>query len=283
MFFVVIIRIAAGQIMWVLKETPAVFGTDIQLLCSLPNDISCCRKYNRKWNVGWKYTLTIMNDKSLNETKYSEELDAISHTSILTIKSFSVADVNIPYECVYGFKKFRAILKLTTEGYEFHPKEKLPVKPTVIRNNILLNVTFQLVYPVPVCSAMIGVNNISSELNVSSTSHHLLYMSTVILNYTTSPTECQNVLNVTCLVGKTVLIVTNSIPCSSDDDPLLLIITTGTAGIVVFGLLTCLVLVVFHKRRKHNAFNKNTEEGEQLTKRKRRSFNMTTLKSKDKA
>ncbi|CAC5394946.1 unnamed protein product [Mytilus coruscus] len=156
-----------------------------------------------------------MNDKSLNETKYCEELNEISHKSILTIKSFSVEDVNIPYECVYGFKKFRATLKLKKDGYEFHPKEKLPVKPTVSRNKIHLNVTFQLVYPVPVCSAMIGVNNISSELNVSSTSHNLLYMSTVTLNYTTSPTECKNSLIVTCLVGKTVLTVTDFIPCSS--------------------------------------------------------------------
>lgn len=104
--------------MWDLKEKPAVFGKDVQLVCSLPHETSCCRKYNRKWNVGWKYTLTIMNDKSLNETKYSEKLNETSDTSILTIKTFSVDDVNIPYECEYGFMKYRATLMLKEDEYE---------------------------------------------------------------------------------------------------------------------------------------------------------------------
>lgn len=247
MFFVVIGEIATGQIMWVLKETPAVFGKDVQLVCSLPNDTSCCRKYIRKWNVGWRYTLTIMNDKSLNETKYCEVLNEISHKSILTIKSFGFEDVNIPYECVYGFKKYRETLWLKEDAYEFHPKEKLPVKPTVDKNKIHLNVTFQLVYPVPVCTAMIGVNNISSELNVSTTKHNLLYMSTITLNYTTSSTECTNSLIVICIVGKTLLTVTDFIPCPSEDTALPLIIGIGVVVFVVFLLV---IFGVFYKRKK---------------------------------
>lgn len=123
-----------GQIMWVLKETPAVFGKDVQLVCSLPNDTSCCRKYIRKWNVGWRYTLTIMNDKSLNETKYSEELDEISHTSTLTIKSFSITDVDIPYECVYGFKNDREILRLKEDAYECKLKDEVFSLTTCMEN-----------------------------------------------------------------------------------------------------------------------------------------------------
>ncbi|CAG2254860.1 unnamed protein product [Mytilus edulis] len=172
-----------------------------------------------------------MNDKSLNETKYSEELDEISHTSTLTIKSFSITDVDIPYECVYGFKNDREILRLKEDAYEFHPKEKLPVKPIVDKDKIHLNVTFQLVYPAPVCSAKIGVctatnnsllivSNISSDLNVSTTKHNLLYMSTITLNYTTSSTECTDSLIVICIVGKTALTVTNFVPCTSEGNPL---------------------------------------------------------------
>lgn len=59
-----------------------------------------------------------MNGVSSNETKYSEELDEVNRMSILTIKSFSVEDLNIPYECVYGFMKYRARLMLKENEYE---------------------------------------------------------------------------------------------------------------------------------------------------------------------
>lgn len=255
-FFVVIFNLASGHIQWILKDKPAVFGTDIQIVCSLPNDVPCCRKYNRQWNVGSNYTLTIMNDKSLNKNKYCEELDEYNRKSVLTIKSFSVEDVNIPYECVYGFQKYGATLELTTAGYEFHPKQQLPLKPTVINHTIHLNATFPLIYPVPVCTAMIGLNNISSELNVSFTHHTLLYMSTITLDYTMSPRECGNSLVVTCLVGQTVLTVTDVIPCSHDavhaGSPLIAI-ALGIAGTLAFAIL---IMVVFCKRRRHDDSNR---------------------------
>lgn len=62
---------------------------------------------------------------------------------------------------------------------------------------------------------LLQVNNISSDLIVSSTSHDMLYMSTITLDYMTSPTECKQSLIVTCRVGETFLTVTDCIPCSS--------------------------------------------------------------------
>ncbi|VDI48725.1 Hypothetical predicted protein [Mytilus galloprovincialis] len=212
-----------------------------------------------------------MNDKSLNKTKYYEELDESSQTSILTIKSFSVEDVNIPYECVYGFEKYGATLVLTTDGYEFHPKEKLPVKPAVSKGKIHLNVTFRYIYPVPVCSAMIGLNNISSELNVSSRRHDVLYMSTIALDYTTSSAECGDSLSVTCLVGQTGLTVTDCIPFSCNfraaaHAEVLPLIAIGIAAVFL------LIMVVFYIRRKKYKSNNNNEE----------SLNLSTLTSKTK-
>lgn len=110
--------VCLGQIVWDLKEKPAVFGKDVHLVCSIPNDIPCCMNYNRKWNVGWTHTLTVMNGRSVNETKYQEELNETSQQSILTIKSFSVHDVNIPYECVYGFMQYSTTLLLKEDVYE---------------------------------------------------------------------------------------------------------------------------------------------------------------------
>ncbi|CAC5361925.1 unnamed protein product [Mytilus coruscus] len=196
-----------------------------------------------------------MNDKSMNDTKYCEELDEETHESILTIRDFSVDDVNIPYECVYGFWKYRATLVLKEDEFEFHPEEQLPVKPAVNGYNISLNVTFQLVYPVPVCTAMIGVKNISSELIVSSTTTHLLYMSTIVLDYMTSPNECTQSLVVTCLVGRTVLKVADFTPCTSQDAPSMLFFIDIVVAVCAVVFILVLLTLCWYARRKRKGKN----------------------------
>lgn len=111
-------NILAGSGKWNMTKTPVVFGTDIQLSCNLPMDPSCCQKYKRKWNVGFDYTVVVLNGLSLNKAKYTEELNKIQHVSILTIKSLDENDVNKPYECVYGFWKFQATLAIDKDIFE---------------------------------------------------------------------------------------------------------------------------------------------------------------------
>ncbi|VDI32944.1 Hypothetical predicted protein [Mytilus galloprovincialis] len=188
-----------GNIEWYLKEIPAVFGNDIHLVCKLPNDTTCCRKYNRKWNVD--YTLAVMNGLSLNETKFSEELNEVDRLSILTIKSFNEGDINKLYECVYGFWEYISDLKLNNTIFEYHPKIQLPVEPTINGNNVSVNVVFSKVYPLPVCTAMMGTKNMSSYLNVTNKRIQLLYQSNITLAYAQSEEECKGFLKVICRVG----------------------------------------------------------------------------------
>lgn len=105
-----------GNIKWTLRENPAVFGTNIHLVCHLPKD-TCCNDY-RKWNVGNQYILVILNGVSYNLSKYKEDLIKKDQVSVLTIFSFSEEDVNIPYECVYGFHTDRSVLKLEDHAFE---------------------------------------------------------------------------------------------------------------------------------------------------------------------
>lgn len=107
----------AGTIKWTLLENPAIFGTNIHLVCHLPNDTTCCDDY-RKWNVGNQYSLIITNGLSYNTSKYKEDLIPKDKISVLTIFSFSEEDVNIPYECVYGFLKYGVVLKLKNDVFE---------------------------------------------------------------------------------------------------------------------------------------------------------------------
>lgn len=96
-------KLVAGHISWKLNTKPAVFGKDVQLSCHLTSNCPCCSDYTRKWAKGWKYNLAIVNGVSLNILKYREFLNNSANTSILTKRIFQEDDVNIPYECTYGF------------------------------------------------------------------------------------------------------------------------------------------------------------------------------------
>lgn len=116
LFILFYMFIYVGNIKWTLRENPAVFGTNIHLVCHLPND-TCCNDY-RKWNVGNQYILIIINGLSYNVSKYKEDLIAKNQVSVLTIFSFSEDDVNVPYECVYGFHKYSSVLELKDDVFE---------------------------------------------------------------------------------------------------------------------------------------------------------------------
>lgn len=103
--------------MWNLKEKPAVFGRDIHLICHLPNDTTCCND-SRKWNAGPQYNLITIDGLSYNTSKYKEDLLIKDRVSILTVFSVSMHDVNIAYECVYGFLKYRSVLQLSEDAFE---------------------------------------------------------------------------------------------------------------------------------------------------------------------
>lgn len=98
-------------------ENPVIFGTNIHLVCHLPNDTTCCNDY-RKWNVGHQYNLIITNGTSYNRSKYKEDLIVNDRKSVLTIFSFSETDVNIPYYCTYGFYVYQSVLELNKHAFE---------------------------------------------------------------------------------------------------------------------------------------------------------------------
>lgn len=119
-FFIVLINLNLfflENIKWTLLENPAIFGTNIHLVCHLPNTTSCCND-DRKWNSGYQYNLIILNSLSYNNTKYKEDLQVKEKVSILTVFALSEHDVNIPYECVYGYRKYRSTLELTEDIFE---------------------------------------------------------------------------------------------------------------------------------------------------------------------
>lgn len=105
------------NVSWKLLTKKVVFGQAAQLRCHLPKH-TCCHNYTRSWRSGSNYTLLTLNELSSNDTKYTEQLDAENRTSILTINSITVSEVDILYQCRYGFSSYEAILQLSTHRYE---------------------------------------------------------------------------------------------------------------------------------------------------------------------
>lgn len=62
--------------------------------------------------------LLVMDGVSANPEKYSEVFDAETRSSKLTIHALNPKDVNIPYECTYGFKTFIKDLALYEDIFE---------------------------------------------------------------------------------------------------------------------------------------------------------------------
>lgn len=232
----------AGNIKWTLKENPAIFGTDIHLVCHLPKDASCC-KDGRKWNVGNQYELITVDDLVHNTSKYKEDLNVKERVSVLTVFALSEQDVNIPYECVYGFQKYRSVLELTEDVFEFHPTERLPaIVPEIRRYHIIFNMLFKKVFPKPLCRAALGMQNVSSFLVVTVRRNGLFYESVLTFNYSGSDSACPDSILVLCTVGTTVLTVVDYKICSS---PEARDVELNTSEVIAIFFVSTFILILF--------------------------------------
>lgn len=112
-----IIWFLSASIVWKLETIPAVFGKDVVLKCTLPQN--CCKiKQSRRWLGGNDLHLLTMNGYSINTKKYSEKFNRENKTSILTIHVFDIKDIDIPYECIYGSSTYVKILNWTADTFE---------------------------------------------------------------------------------------------------------------------------------------------------------------------
>ncbi|XP_052079800.1 uncharacterized protein LOC127717960 isoform X1 [Mytilus californianus] len=210
-------NVVADSISWTLLNKPAIFGNKVSLKCHLTSASLCCDSFARKWSAGKTFDLIILNGVSSNKTKYTEIVEHKYNISTLIITDFNEKDVNIPYECTYGFETFSKILELTPANFEFHPVEQIPVEIDVDENHSAVsNITFKTIYPAPVCSALEDVNNISSKLFVKTDKKGMFFTSNILLVYDVS-NSCYSsrIILVQCIIGRTTLTIVNStISCS---------------------------------------------------------------------
>ncbi|XP_076089413.1 uncharacterized protein LOC143059747 [Mytilus galloprovincialis] len=243
------IVILKGCVVWNLSPKPAVFGTKVRLQCTFSNNVQCCTAFTRKWTKGTSYDLIVMNSVSLNRAKYEEYLNVSTKTSILTIKNFTEEDVNIPYECTYGFGTDSKVLVMSSTDFEYHPTEEIPVKLHIDRNQkATANITFNKVYPIPICLAIDDGSDISNSISVATERIGIFYKSNLQFLYQMKDNCYQNI-SIQCTVGTTNFTVVNStIPCqkSSQQTKILFVTIIPTSLMSI----TVLSIICYCKRRK---------------------------------
>ncbi|CAG2195491.1 unnamed protein product [Mytilus edulis] len=251
----VAIDLSSGSVSWSLTTKPAVFGNDIELRCNLDNDTSL--NGSRHWSKGDNVKVLVVNGKTVNDTKYSEELDKAKRTSILTITSLDTGDVNVPYTCQHGFQTYKKVLNMTVENFEYHP-DKTNASFNQEDDHVLFAMKFEKVFPVPTCKASYGDQNITNLLNISSVLEDVFYKVEINLKYHHISKECiHHPFELDCCVGtKTIKqrfetandvclemtpeLKTDEKPNESEKDQ-----TLGTVGQVVFGIVFLIYCVIF--------------------------------------
>ncbi|XP_071148143.1 uncharacterized protein [Mytilus edulis] len=242
--------VSEGCVSWKLSSKPVVFGTNVKLYCKFCNNVPCCNAFTRKWTKGTHYDLIVMNSVSLNSAKYEEYLNVSTQTSILTIKNFTEEDVNIPYECTYGFDTDSKVLTLNSTDFEYHPTEDIPVKLHIDRNQkATANIIFNKVYPIPICFATDDGSDISYSLSVATERIGIFYKSNLQFQYQIKDNCYQNI-SIHCTVGTTNFTVVNStLPCqkSSQQTNILIAAIIPTSLMII----TVLLIICYCHRRKY--------------------------------
>lgn len=210
------VTVSGEGVAWSLKTNPAVFGKDVVLECLLPSS-TCCDRYTRRWLGGKNLHLLVMDGTSSEPIKYSELLDKETRSSKLTIHRLDSKDVNIPYQCIYGFSKDVKILNMTEDRFEKYPVEPIDVNITVENGNVLqVSADLKPVFPQPKCNASVDEEDISESLRVSQIMKDLFYEVIIHIRYTSTSSICENLLNITCQIGTNMLEIKRNITCRGD-------------------------------------------------------------------
>ncbi|XP_071147944.1 uncharacterized protein [Mytilus edulis] len=188
-------------IVWELETLPSVFGKDVILKCTLPQN--CCNNMqSRRWLGGNDLHLLTMNGFSIDPAKYSEKFMKENKTSILIIHDFDIMDINVPYECIYGSSTFVKMLNLTEDKFEYHPSIPYNENTTTNETNTLVvNFSTGNVYPRPTCSAAMNDEDISSYMTTTAILKGLFYIAIITVTIVLTPASCPGLLIINCRIG----------------------------------------------------------------------------------
>ncbi|VDI17860.1 Hypothetical predicted protein, partial [Mytilus galloprovincialis] len=234
-----------GEVECTIGSKPAIFGQPLSILCTNTNPIICVKNESRVWMGGENLDLLVLEGIQMRRAgRYSEKVQSCSDFELL-ISNLSESDLNHNYCCTVGFSECRLKLSLTEHNFEFHPEEHdIQTNFSISMEGLFVSVNISRVYPVPQCSFVVGGEKRDEYINQSANRVGNFYSSYFDFKYKFDEVRCPVKLNVSCLVGSTLIpILTSEINnCSDNADWITLIKHAVTVPIVCL-FLTCLCVV----------------------------------------
>ncbi|CAG2192258.1 unnamed protein product [Mytilus edulis] len=234
--------ISNGSVFWTLKTIPAVFGNDVQLQCHVGPETTG-KNRARQWSGGKDQKLLIFNGNSTNYDKYTEAYHETLKISVLTIKKFEIDDVNIKYVCQQGFSTYSNTLKLMPDIFQYIPRR---IGTVISQEAGQISITFDRVYPVPSCTALLGKQNITDKVKIVTIPNESIYQSQISISYSQfSEESLPHQIDLVCLVGTKEIKQSFKIQSKGKIEQKLKDQTLGEFGRGVFATVFACTLIAF--------------------------------------
>lgn len=200
-----------AQVSWFLKTTEAKLETNdsIELVCQVTG--TCCSSL-RSWKDGTGKAL-ITNGVTTLPNKYKETINASSLQFSLLIYNLTVSDLNINYQCQYGFDSSQQYLNMSESIFRYvtQKTEISLLKWNYTGNQLSVAVNLTRVFPEPNCTASFKDNSIFYVPSATTYDKGLFKyteLSMINVGYI-----CPGTLTITCMVGSYPFEVFSGNPC----------------------------------------------------------------------
>lgn len=210
MLFVTIV--GADFIRWELITRPVMLGINVSMMCTITVDSEPAHMAWRKIPNGQAIAY---NKAAINSSKYEVQLiykDQMIY--YLTIKDFSLDDVNHIYRCESEFLKDSG--NVSIEYFIAMPSmDEVTCKFSVGDGLLNGSVIIPHVYPTPVCDVKFQEQNITGFAAIKSyrpIAESVFYTFKVDLLFKTN--DCSGIVNISCSVGIRSLIITQQLNCT---------------------------------------------------------------------
>ncbi|CAC5391191.1 unnamed protein product [Mytilus coruscus] len=234
-----------GEVACSIGSTPAIFGQPLSILCTNTNLSICVKNESRVWMGGENLDLLVFKGIPTKLAgRYSEKVQSCSDFELL-ISNLLESDLNHSYCCTVGFAECRLKLSLTEGNFEFHPEEHdIHKNFSISMQDLFVSVNISRVYPVPQCSFVIGGEKRDEYINQSANRVGNFYSAYFDFKFKLDEVQCPVKLNISCLVGSTLIpILTSEIANCSDNTDLMILIKHALTVPIVCLFLTCLCIV----------------------------------------
>ncbi|XP_052062271.1 uncharacterized protein LOC127702202 [Mytilus californianus] len=149
-WMVFMLFMSEAKVTWNVEKQITDYGEDLELFCNISDDYKIKSQKSKRWYRGSEQKLLTIND--VDKPKYSASIE--SNGFKLIIKNLTENDVNVTYQCEYGFTKSENLLLLAKDVFiKDLPGHKEEAKESGGKIAVILGIVFAVLIfiVIPVC------------------------------------------------------------------------------------------------------------------------------------